>query len=40
VLRINAGFAIDSWNHLAVYKDPRNVEHRLDGAHKAGLPER
>ena len=39
VLRINPGFTIESWKRLAVYKDPKNVEHRLDGARKAGLPE-
>ncbi len=39
VLRINPGFTIESWKRLAVYKDPNDVEHRLDGARKAGLPE-
>src|SRR5262249_18003634 len=39
VLRINPGFTIESWKRLAVYKDPKDVEHRLDGARKAGLPE-
>ncbi len=24
---------------LAVHKDPKDVEHRLDGLRKAGLPE-
>ena len=38
-LRINPGFTIESWKRLAVYKDPKDVEHRLDGARKAGLPE-
>jgi adenylate cyclase len=39
VLRINPGFTIESWKRLAVYKDPKDAEHRLDGARKAGLPE-
>jgi adenylate cyclase len=39
VLRINPGFTIESWKRLSVYKDPKDVEHRLDGARKAGLPE-
>jgi adenylate cyclase len=41
VLRINPGFTIESWKcRLAVYKDPKDAEHRLDGLRKAGLPER
>jgi adenylate cyclase len=40
VLRINPGFTIESWKRLAaVYKDPKDAEHRLDGLRKAGLPE-
>jgi adenylate cyclase len=39
VLRINPGFTIESWKRLAVYKDPKDAEHRLDGMRKAGLPE-
>jgi adenylate cyclase len=39
VLRINPGFTIESWKRIAVYKDPRDAEHRLDGMRKAGLPE-
>jgi adenylate cyclase len=39
VLRINPGFTIESWKRLAVNKDPKDAEHRLDGARKAGLPE-
>jgi adenylate cyclase len=39
VLRINPGFTIESWKRLAVFKDPKDVEHRLDGLRKAGLPE-
>ena len=37
--RINPGFTIESWKRLAVHKDPKDVEHRLDGLRKAGLPE-
>jgi adenylate cyclase len=39
VLRINPGFTIESWKHMAVYKDPKDAEHILDGLRKAGLPE-
>ena len=39
VLRINPGFTIQSYKHIAVFKDPKDVEHRLDGLRKAGLPE-
>ena len=39
VLRINPGFTTESWKRIAVYKDPRDAEHRLDGMRKAGLPE-
>jgi adenylate cyclase len=39
VLRINPGFTIASWKHMAVYKDPKDAEHILDGLRKAGLPE-
>jgi adenylate cyclase len=39
VLRINPGFTIESWKHLLVYKDPKDLEHRIDGVRKAGLPE-
>jgi len=37
VLRINPGFTIESWKRILVYKDPKDVEHRLDGIRKAGL---
>jgi len=40
VLRINPAFTIGSWKRLAVHKDPKDVENRLDGLRKAGLPER
>jgi hypothetical protein len=39
VLRINPGFTIERFKRQAVYKDPKDVEHRLDGLRKAGLPE-
>jgi adenylate cyclase len=39
VLRINPRFTIESYKRLAVFKDPKDVEHRLDGLRKAGLPE-
>jgi adenylate cyclase len=39
VLRINPSFTIETWSRLAVYKDPKDLEHRIDGLRKAGLPE-
>jgi adenylate cyclase len=39
VLRINPGFTIERFKTLAVYKDPKDFEHRIDGLRKAGLPE-
>jgi hypothetical protein len=39
VLRINPAFTIESWKRMAVYKDPKDVEPRLDGLRKTGLPE-
>jgi adenylate cyclase len=39
VLRINPGFTIERFMPLAVYKNPEDVEHRVDGMRKAGLPE-
>ncbi len=39
VLRINPGFTIESYKHLLVHKNPKDVEHRLNGLRKAGLPE-
>jgi hypothetical protein len=39
VLRINPGFTIESFKRLAVYKDPKDAEHRIDGLRKAGLLE-
>jgi adenylate cyclase len=39
VLRINPGFTIESYKRLIVFKDPKEVEHRLDGLRKGGLPE-
>ena len=39
VLRINPGFTIESWKRILVYKDPEDLQHRIDGLRKAGLPE-
>jgi adenylate cyclase len=39
VLRINPRFTIEGFKRIAVYKDPKDVEHRLDGLRKAGLLE-
>jgi adenylate cyclase len=38
VMRINPGFTIDRYKRLAVHKDPKDVEHRLEGLRKAWLP--
>src|SRR5260370_11835941 len=35
VLRINPGFTIERFMTLAVYKNPKDAEHRLDGLRKA-----
>jgi adenylate cyclase len=39
VLRINPGFTIEGIKRLLPHKDPKDVEHRIDGMRKAGLPE-
>src|SRR5262249_10989835 len=39
VLRINPGFTIERYKRIVVHKDPKDVEHRIDGMRKAGLPE-
>jgi len=39
VLRINPGFTIEKYKRFVVYKNPEDVEHLIDGLHKAGLPE-
>jgi adenylate cyclase len=39
VLRITPGFTIESWKRLAVFKDLKDAEHRIDGMRKAGLPD-
>jgi hypothetical protein len=39
VLRINPGFTIEGWKRLAVFKDPKDTDHNIDGLRKAGLPE-
>jgi adenylate cyclase len=38
VLRINPGFTIERHKRVWVHKDPKDLEHRLDGLRKAGLP--
>src|SRR5258706_1247688 len=40
VLRINPGFTIERYKRILVHKNPKDVQHRLDGVRKAGLPER
>jgi hypothetical protein len=37
--RINPGFTIESSKRILVYKDPKDLEHYIDGMRKAGLPE-
>jgi len=39
VLRINPGFTIEQWKSFVVYKYPKDIEHRVEGMRKAGLPE-
>jgi adenylate cyclase len=39
VLRINPSFTIESSKPTLVYKDPKDLEHEIDGIRKAGLPE-
>src|SRR6266849_4270010 len=39
VLRISPGFTIERHKRLAVFKDPKDAEQRIDGLRKAGLPE-
>jgi adenylate cyclase len=39
VLRINPGFTIERHKRVWVHRDPKDLEHRLDGLRKAGLPE-
>jgi len=31
VLRINSRFTIEKWRDLAVYRNPKDTEHRIDG---------
>jgi adenylate cyclase len=38
VLRINPGFTIERFKPLAVYRNPKDAEHLIDGLRKAGLP--
>ena len=39
VLRINPGFTIESAKRIDLFKDPKDLEHYVDGMRKAGLPE-
>jgi adenylate cyclase len=39
VLRINPDFTIESSKRILVYKDPKDLDHLIDGQRKAGLPE-
>jgi adenylate cyclase len=39
VLHINPGFTIERHKRIMVYKHPQDLEHRIDGIRKAGLPE-
>jgi adenylate cyclase len=39
VLRINPGFTIEQWKRLAAFKYPKDLDHRVEGIRKAGLPE-
>jgi adenylate cyclase len=39
VLRINPGFTIESWKPILAYKNAEDLQHRIDGLRKAGLPE-
>jgi adenylate cyclase len=39
LLRINPAFTIESWKRLAVFKNPEDADHLIDGMRKAGLPE-
>jgi adenylate cyclase len=39
VLRINPGFTVEKFKPLAVWKNPKDIEHQLDGLRKAGVPQ-
>jgi adenylate cyclase len=39
VLRINPGFKIQNHGRVLAYRDPKDVEHCIEGLRKAGLPE-
>ena len=39
VLARNPAFTVQSWTMAVPYKDAADLEHELDGLHKAGLPE-
>jgi len=38
VLRINPGFTIEGYKRLLVFKDSKDLAHRIDGLHKTGPP--
>ena len=35
-LRINPRFTSEKWRDLAIYRNPKDTEHRIDGLRKAG----
>jgi adenylate cyclase len=39
VLRINPSFTIERFKSLILHNDPKDVEHRLEGLRKVGLPQ-
>jgi adenylate cyclase len=39
VLRINPGFTIEAAKRILAFKNPKDLEHHVDGMRKAGLPE-
>jgi adenylate cyclase len=39
VLRINPGFTIETAKCILAFKDPKDLEHHVDGMRKAGLPQ-
>jgi len=38
-LRINPGFTIEGHKRIVTYMDAKDLEDRIDGMRKAGLPE-
>jgi adenylate cyclase len=39
VLRINPGFTIETAKRILAFKNPKDLEHHVDGMRKAGLPQ-